>query len=132
MSEPSGPAANPPGALSIGRADRSSAAVLALSGDLDLATAPQLTAAVAAASSERPPMLVLDLTEVDFLASAGLTVLLASWREAPEGTQVRIVAASRATLRTMQLTGLDKVLPLYPTLEAAVAGGRPARPVAGK
>ncbi|MET9267681.1 STAS domain-containing protein [Amycolatopsis sp. NPDC004079] len=121
MSELTDPVIDPPGSLSIDRADRAPAAVLALSGDLDLGTAPKLTAAVAETVTGRPPVLVLDLTEVDFLASAGLTVLLAACREAPAGTEVRIVASGRATLRPIQLTGLEQSLPLYRTLEEALA-----------
>jgi len=120
MSELNDPVLDPPGSLSIERTGDAAAAVLTLRGDLDLATAPNLTAAVAAVAGENPPVLVLDLTEVGFLASAGLTALLAACREAPEGTEMRIVASGRATLRPIQLTGLESSLPLYRTLEEAL------------
>ncbi|WP_020658692.1 STAS domain-containing protein [Amycolatopsis benzoatilytica] len=120
MSELTDPVTDAPGALSIERADRPPAAVLVLRGDLDLGTAPQLTAAVAAVSGE-PALLVLDLAGVEFLASAGLTALLAACREAPAGTEVRIVAAGRPTMRPIQLTGLEDALPLYQTLEEALS-----------
>ncbi|GAA3525348.1 STAS domain-containing protein [Amycolatopsis ultiminotia] len=122
MSELTRPGADPPGMLRIGRDDRPPAVVLTVRGDIDTVTAPQVTAAVADAAADGPPVLVLDLTEVEFLASPGLTALLIIRRDLPAGTALRIVAAGRATLRPIQLTGLQQSLPLYPTLGAALAG----------
>ncbi|HEY2057416.1 STAS domain-containing protein [Amycolatopsis sp. NBC_01480] len=121
MSELTDPATDPPGTLRIGRADRPPAAVLAVSGDVDTCTAPRMTAAVAEVLTEAPPVLVLDLTAVEFLASPGLTALLTIRRGMPAGTELRIVASGRATLRPIQLTGLEPGLPLYRTLEQALA-----------
>jgi len=75
------------------------------------------------ALAEQPPVLVVDLSRVEFLASPGLTALLTIHRNAGPGTAVRIVASGRATLRPIQLTGLEDSLSLFPTREAALAGG---------
>ncbi|MFF0146685.1 anti-anti-sigma factor [Amycolatopsis sulphurea] len=117
MSETTGP----PGTLSIERDDRPSIAVVTVRGEIDLATTPALKAAFGEALAGKPPILVVDLSGVGFLASAGLTQLVILARDMPEGTALRIVASGRAVLRPVQLTGLEHSLPLYPTMEAALA-----------
>ena len=42
-------------------------------GDLDVATAPELADAIQAAARKEPAALIVDLSRVDFLASAGMT-----------------------------------------------------------
>ncbi|MEC3952043.1 STAS domain-containing protein [Nocardia sp. CDC153] len=64
--------------------------------------------------------LVVDLSGVEFMGSVGLTTLLvASKSTGPQG--VRVVASPQVR-RPIEVTGLDAVLPLFDTLEAAIAG----------
>ena len=116
MNEPTDPAR----AFRVERADRPPAVVLTVHGDVDMLTAPLLTASVDEALAENPPVLVVDLAEVEFLASAGLTALVTITQDRAAGDSLRIVAAGRATMRPIQLTGLERSLPLYPTVEAAL------------
>jgi anti-sigma B factor antagonist len=96
------------------------AVVLRVSGALDLALAPKLEQFVDRAARLRPKVLVLDLTGVDFLASAGMAVLVKAHRET--SVPVRLVAASRVTLRPLEMTRLTDELEVHPTLAAALAG----------
>ncbi|WP_406631085.1 STAS domain-containing protein [Amycolatopsis sp. WGS_07] len=115
MNEPTDPAR----AFRVERADRPPAVVLTVHGDVDMLTAPLLTASVDEVLAENPPVLVVDLAEVEFLASAGLTALVTITQDRASAV-LRIVAAGRATMRPIQLTGLERSLPLYPTVEAAL------------
>ncbi|GAB3149847.1 STAS domain-containing protein [Amycolatopsis stemonae] len=118
-----GPAtAVPFGEFRIARTEQDSAVVVEVAGDVDTTTAPKLVEAAQAELAGAPALLVVDLTRVEFLASPGLTALLTIHREAGPGTAVRIVASGRATLRPIQLTGLEDSLSLFPTREAALAG----------
>lgn len=99
----------------------SGSVVLAVAGDVDMVTAPQLEPHVDAALTEAPEVFVIDLTEVRLLGSAGLAVLVTAQNQAPPGTSVRIVAGGRTTLRVLELTGLDQTLAIYPTRERALA-----------
>ncbi|WP_284742638.1 STAS domain-containing protein [Amycolatopsis sp. RTGN1] len=110
----------PFGEFRIARLEQGDAVVVEVAGDVDTTTAPALAQAAAEALTAAPPLLVIDLTRVDFLASPGLTALLTIHRDAGPGTVVRIVAAGRATLRPIQLTGLEESLSLFPTREAAL------------
>jgi anti-sigma B factor antagonist len=110
----------PFGAFRIARSEQSGAIVVEVAGDVDTTTAPALVEAADEALAAAPPVLVVDLSRVEFLASPGLTALLTIHRNAGSTTAVRIVAAGRATLRPIQLTGLEESLSLFPTREAAL------------
>ncbi|WP_133848975.1 STAS domain-containing protein [Labedaea rhizosphaerae] len=96
--------------------------VVRVTGALDLALAPRLQQFVDRAARLHPALLVLDLTEVDFLASAGMAVLVKANRNQVAPTQMRVVAADRVVLRPLQMTRLTDELAVYPTLAEAFAG----------
>lgn len=103
--------------------------VLHVAGEVDLDTAPQLHAAIVDAVDRAPDGgCIVDLTEVSYLGSAGLTVLLASTRhaEARSRSLPIVVDANRAVIRPIELTGVDDELRLFHTVDEALrAGGRP-------
>ena len=66
--------------------------------------------------------LVIDLSEVPFMDSAGLGALIGGIRRAREHGGEVAVACSRPTLtRLLHTTGFDRIVPVTDTLEAAVA-----------
>ena len=95
-------------------------AVLKVGGDVDLATVPALEAAIDEALIPKPMGLVIDLSEVGFLASAGLQALVATHTNISPSAHFAVVANSAATSRPIQLTGLDQIFALYPTLGEAL------------
>lgn len=120
--------------LSVSRTRRGSAVVIQFVGEIDLASVETvheaLTAALADATTPDP--LVLDLTGVGFLASAGLAELQrAHDLTAEQHITLRIVATSRAVLRPLEVTGMAVTLDIRPDLAAALApsaGQTPERP----
>ncbi|MBY6365544.1 STAS domain-containing protein [Rhodococcoides corynebacterioides] len=103
------------------------AAILTVVGELDLATAPILQDAVDAVRSEATEALVVDLTGVEFLASAGMTVLVQSHQSVPDGVTFSVVAVGAATARPLQLVGLDETFPIHASRQDALAATRDAR-----
>lgn len=98
--------------------------VVQAGGELDMLTAPRLSAQLdqAEAIVVPPAPVVLDLTGLTFLGSAGLAVLLAHHeRCARLGSTLQIRAASRVVTRPLAMTALDRVLNLVPEL-ASTAG----------
>lgn len=91
--------------------DRSDAtALIRLHGELDLATAPQLSEAVATVLDARPRSLAVDLRELTFVDSTGLNVLVAAHRRAQaDGCAFVVLAARGAALRAIQVTGVDRI-----------------------
>ncbi|MDT5092208.1 MAG: anti-sigma factor antagonist [Mycobacterium sp.] len=95
--------------------------VLAVGGEVDLATAPIFEKAIDDALAGDPPALVIDLTQVSFLASAGLQLLVATQERIGGTGEFAVVADGPATSRPIQLTELDKIFGLYPVLEDALS-----------
>jgi anti-anti-sigma factor len=101
---------------------RGSAVVLRVAGELDLVTTHVLADASTEALRSVPPVLVIDLTGVTFLASVGMSAIVAAHETGGEHTQVRVVGGSRDTLRPLRVTGLDRLLAIYPDLPSALEG----------
>ncbi|MGW7535966.1 STAS domain-containing protein [Amycolatopsis sp. NPDC054798] len=99
--------------------------VLAVDGVVDTDTAPAVGHAITTALNHRPRRLVVDLSLVRFLNAAGLEVLLAAHRRTPHGTDLRLVAATRATWRPLEITRLHEQLVIHTSRAAAISA--PAR-----
>jgi anti-sigma B factor antagonist len=99
---------------------RGGASVVTVSGDVDALTAPQLTEAILSAASERPAAVIVDLSDVAFLASAGMSVLVEANERVGQTSKLLVVADGPATSRPIKLVGIDKIVALYPTLDAAL------------
>ncbi|WP_188987802.1 STAS domain-containing protein [Saccharopolyspora thermophila] len=93
-----------------------------IAGELELLNAPRVEEVLKAALEESPGVVVVDITGVTFLSSAGLAVLVRARHRAGPDTGFRVVASGSATLRPIQLTGLDQELEVYPSREKAMAG----------
>ena len=65
---------------------------------------------------------MVDLSGVNFVDSTGVSMLVAGWRQARErGGALGLVCDAEGVLRRLRQTGLDEVLVVYPTLNAALA-----------
>ncbi len=93
--------------------------VLTVTGEVDLATAPALENAIESILGSKPRGLVIDLSEVGFLASAGMAVLVAAHQRAG-ATRIAVVADGPATSRQLKMTSLDQVFALHTTLGEAL------------
>lgn len=98
--------------------------MVSATGVVDMLTAPQLEEALRTAVGNSPEGLVVDLSAVDFLASAGMGVLVAAHDSAAEGTRFCVVADGPATSRPLKLVGIADIVPLYATLDDALAALR--------
>ncbi|MCO1575165.1 STAS domain-containing protein [Crossiella sp. SN42] len=95
--------------------------VVAATGEVDLLTTPALQQALEQAVAGHPPVLVVDLTGVSFLGSVGLAALVQILPAAEQGTKVRVVATSLAVVRPLTVTGLTDLLPVFATVDQALA-----------
>jgi anti-sigma B factor antagonist len=91
-------------------------------GELDLATAPQARAAVIDAVGSDASRLVLDLSELAFVDSAGLGVIIGALRRVRSaGGELRVVAPPSGPRRVLALTGLDTLFTVVASVDEAVA-----------
>jgi anti-sigma B factor antagonist len=100
---------------------RDGVVVISAGGELDAFAAPDLSAALSddhGATSGR----VIDLGSVSFLDSTALGVVVRAVRAASErGRETRVVLPRGSARRIFEITTLDRVLPLSPGLEEALA-----------
>lgn len=100
--------------------DHGDARVVNVLGEIDTLTAPILRARLDEHLSE-VGLLVLDLSEVSFLGSAGLAVLVAARDEADRlGHRFRLVPGSRIVVRALEATGLLTLFDLADTTADAL------------
>ncbi len=109
-------------AFEVGKSQEGQAVVLAVSGEVDMLSAPYLAEAITTALAAGPASLIIDLSKVEFLASAGMTVLVSAQAEAEPATRFAVVARGPATSRPIKLMGIDRMFPLYSTLDSALSG----------
>ncbi|MEX2394995.1 MAG: STAS domain-containing protein [Actinomycetota bacterium] len=84
-----------------------------LEGSCDLATAPTLKAALQPLVPPDVESVVLDLAKLEFIDSTGLGVVLGSMRRLREGGgTLEITGAAGIVKRVLEITDLDKVIPI--------------------
>jgi anti-sigma B factor antagonist len=98
--------------------------VVAVSGDLDIATVPTLAEAIQAAVRKKPAALIVDLSQVNFLASAGMTLLIAVHEEIGPSARFGVVADGPSTSRPLKMIGIDSVIDVYRCLEEALSSSQ--------
>jgi len=96
--------------------------VVAAPAEIDITTAEQLGAVLLQAAGAGQPV-VVDMTRTRFCDSAGIhAVLRARKRAVADDGEVRLVVpADGAVCRVLALTGLDRLIPCFPSLESALA-----------
>jgi anti-anti-sigma factor len=102
--------------------------VAELVGELDIASAPALREELLSLLRRGSSRLVIDLSRVSFCDASGLAVLVSTRRRARLlGGFLRLAAVSPQVGRVLHITGLDRSLASFPTVQAAAAGSRAAR-----
>jgi anti-anti-sigma factor len=106
---------------------RPEAVLVHAKGEVDSSTAgelsSQLEAALQQAESQASRLLIVDLQGVTYFGSAGLNAVLDCHKRGLQaGTSVRLVADNGLVVRPIEVTNLDSVLELYPTLLDALEG----------
>ncbi|OBA75496.1 anti-anti-sigma factor [Mycobacterium sp. 1554424.7] len=111
--------------LAVDHEARDDAVVVRVKGDVDSSTVdqltPHLTAALQVAAKHPARLVIVDLQPVTFFGSAALNAVLDCHEGAREiGTSMRLVADNDQVLRPIQVTELDRILEVYPTLSEAL------------
>ena len=95
--------------------------MVAVSGELDVHTAPELQAELDRLSRPAGAAVIVDLSDVAFIDSTGLGVLVSTLKHVREaGGTLDVVVVAPRVLKVFALTGLDVVIPLHATLAEAL------------
>ena len=103
-------------------------AVVAMPAEIDAVNAEKIRQDLLSAVGLGAGVLVIDMSETTFCDSSGVQATIAAYRQAAaNGTELRLVAT--AALRILTVVGVSQLIPIYPTLESALAGpSSPDRP----
>ncbi|MFJ4685402.1 anti-sigma factor antagonist [Streptomyces sp. NPDC088789] len=94
--------------------------VLEFRGEIDIAAAAEIAPALDVVTARPGSLVVLDLTHVEFFDCSGLRLLYrARSRVLARDGRLLLVCDHPLTLRVLRVTGLARLLPPLPTLEAA-------------
>jgi anti-anti-sigma factor len=111
-------------------------AVVALMGDLDIASVPAVREWLLSLLRPGAGLLVIDMSAVPYADASGVEVLVSTQRRAALlGGTLRLAALRPEVSRVLTAIGLTRRLGIYPTVQAATAGRKPgirtARPRSG-
>jgi anti-sigma B factor antagonist len=96
--------------------------VIALSGEVDLYTAPEFKETLLDVIGQGAKHVVVDLTDTTFIDSTTLGVLVGGIKRLrPEGGQLVIVCSDRNITKIFEITGLNRVFPIHATRAEALA-----------
>ena len=100
--------------------ERDGCVVLAVSGEVDLGTAPRLREQLIALVTDGRRHVVVDLSATEFLDSTGLGALVAGFKRlrAHDG-DMRLVCTTTRIRKVFELTRLDRILPMFESVEDA-------------
>ena len=98
--------------------------IVTVKGEVDLYSARRLRELIWRAKEQAdvdPTRVVVDLSEVEFMDTAGLEVLLEEWNSSRQlDGRMCLVASEGPTTRLLEVTGLSELCDLYSELDAAV------------
>ena len=102
--------------------ERDGWAVLAVGGEVDVATAPRLREQLIGLVNQGSHRIVVDLTAVDFLDSTGLGVLVGALKRVrTHDGDLALVCDEPRILKVFEITGLTKVFAMYADVDQAVS-----------
>jgi anti-sigma B factor antagonist len=97
-------------------------AIITMPAEIDMTNADEIRQALLSAASDGAAVLIIDMSGTMFCDSAGVQAIIAAQEQAvTTGTQLRLAAT--AVLRILTVIGADQLIPVYPNLAAALAGG---------
>jgi anti-anti-sigma factor len=114
--------------IEIDRSD-SDKVVLRPIGRVDVETAPTLRDELKEVAAGSPILVVVDLMEVEFIDSSGLSALVSGLKALrKEGGSISLSRPHPQALTALRLTLLDRVFPIFPSVEEALDQVNPLLP----
>ena len=104
--------------------DQDGYAVVRLTGDVDLSHSPEARRIILGCLQRKSPLLV-DLSGVDYIDSSGVASLVEGYQlSRSQKLDFGLIGVSDAAMNVLRLARLDKVFPIYPSLEARLKAVR--------
>ena len=108
--------------LGLEVSERGGWVVLAVTGEVDVATAPRLRERLVSLVADGHHRIVVDLDGVDFLDSTGLGVLVGALKRVrTHDGELALVCTKPRILKGFEITGLTRVFPMHESVDDAVS-----------
>lgn len=106
------------------------AAVITLPEEIDISNSEQVREELLSLLNRGPAVMIVDMANTTFCDSAGVNALVRAHKRATaNGAEIRLVVASLGVQRVLAITGVDRLIPVYPSMTASLAEpGEPAEP----
>jgi anti-anti-sigma factor len=102
--------------------------VVAVRGELDLSTAPELEGPLEQAVGSGDTAVLIDLTECDFIDSTGIAMIVRAWQrldgDGGSGSRVVICSSNDQVRRVLEVTGLELSIPIHNSRDEALTALR--------
>lgn len=109
--------------LRLSSTRRGDCMIVTVGGELDIVTSRQLDEHLTSARRKQR-CIVLDLAEVDFMDTSSLAVIVGHWKRLQAaGGFLALAGARYRHTKTLWITGLAERLPMYDTVDEAIAAG---------
>jgi anti-anti-sigma factor len=120
VTQPDLPAERPPASdFSVSRSEQDDVAIIAVAGELDLSTAPQLSDPLDGVPSDA--RLLVDMTSCEFIDSTGIALLVNTARRlGAGGGALALCGARHQVLRVLQIAGVLDLMPAAEDREQAL------------
>ena len=100
--------------------------VVALPEHIDVSNASLIREELLSVINRGADALIADMTATLSCDQSGADAVLRAYQRArASGTQLRLVVTAQIVRRVLGINGLDRLIPVYPSLEAATAAGTP-------
>jgi anti-sigma B factor antagonist len=98
-------------------------AVVTLPTEIDVTTAEAVKDELLAILDRGATLLIADLSRTEFCDSAGVSALVRTYRQArTSGSAVRLVIGTPSVQRVLAITGVDRLVDIFPSVAASLAG----------
>jgi anti-sigma B factor antagonist len=98
-------------------------AVVTLPAEIDVTIADTVRDELVALLGQGATLLIADLSSTEFCDSAGVSSLVRAYRQAStSGSAMRLVVGTPAVQRVLSITGVDRLVDVFPSVAASLAG----------
>ena len=98
-------------------------AVVTLPAEIDVTNADTVRDELLAALNQGAVLLIADMSQTSFCDSSGVSAMVRVFRRAAAGgSELRMVVRTPAVQRVLSITGVDRLVDVYPSVAASLAG----------
>ena len=98
-------------------------AVVTLPAEIDVTIANAVRDELLAILGQGATLLIADLSKTEFCDSAGVSALVRTYRQAStSGRPMRLVVGTPSVQRVLSITGVDRLVDVFPSVAASLAG----------